>query len=85
MNGTRLSAAVLALSILAATLAACTSLNDQMMQACRDLGVADGTAAMTDCVQRLTVRAWAERPPAVPPTFGANPGCFPSRNSGVAC
>jgi hypothetical protein len=85
MNGTRLSAAVLALSILAATLAARTSLDEQMAQACRDLGFADGTAAMTDRVQRLTVRAWAERRPAVPPTFGGNPGCFPSRDSGVAC
>ena len=75
----------LALPILAAALAACTSLDQRMAQQCRDQGAADGTAAMDDCVQRLAAAASATRPPTVPPTFGGNVGCYPSAYSGVVC
>ena len=75
----------LALLILVVALAACTSLDKQFAQQCRDRGVADGTAAMDDCVQRLAVAANAARPSTVPPTFGGNVGCYPSWNTGVVC
>ena len=75
----------LALLILAAALAACTSLDEQLAQQCRDRGITDGTAAMSDCVQRLATQANAARPPTVPPTFGGRVGCYPSKNSGVVC
>ena len=75
----------LALLILAAALAACTSMDQQLAQQCRDRGVADGTAAMDDCVQRLAAQANATRPPGVPPTFGGSVGCYPSAYSGVVC
>jgi hypothetical protein len=75
----------LALLILGAALAACTSLDKQFAQQCRDRGVGDGTAAMDECVQRLAVAANAARPSTVPPTFGGRVGCYPSWNTGVVC
>jgi hypothetical protein len=75
----------LALLTLAAALAACTTLDQQLAQQCRDRGIADNTPEMSDCVQRLATQANAARPPTVPPTFGGRVGCYPSKNSGVVC
>ena len=71
--------------LLLAALVGCTSVDERLVQDCRARGFVDGTAAMSDCVQRLADMARAERPPGIPPTFGGRIGCYPSWRSGVVC